>query len=274
MSRHARDHRMARPYWGLRTSEMVFSWPERARALLPRLPAGARFSHGTAALIWNLPVPLALEREMRPHVTVDADRRAMDSADIIGHAMRMIGGETVVVDGIPVSSPARLWRELSAQLLLPDLVALGDAILHRDLATGAELARSVAPRGFRGRQTAHAALVLLDARAESPPESKLRVALLTADLPAMLVNEPLYDATGRFVARTDLRFRDYPIAIEYDGDGHRSDPRQWRKDVRRFAEIEDAGVEVIRATGEDLPSFERIVRRARARLARHGWSPT
>jgi len=63
--------------------------------------------------------------------------------------------------------------------------------------------------------------------------------------------------------------------IEYDGDGHRSSHEQWRKDVGRFAAIEDLGLAVIRATADDMPGFERVVARTWERItasSRGSWN--
>lgn len=234
--------------------------------LLPRLPPGSFFSHTTAAQLWGLPLPLHARTDLRPHVSVPAGHRAVDTRDAIGHEVVIRAGEVTSLGRIHVSTPARIWMELSPLLGLSGLVALGDALLRSGSASEAELDHALSRRGFRGRRNAIAARPLLDERAESPMESILRVALVTAGLPALLVNEAVYDPAGRFVARPDLRFRDYPVVVEYDGDGHRSDAVQWRRDVRRYAELEDLGFDAIRATAADLPHFTRIVARARHRI--------
>src|SRR5690606_35632822 len=54
------------------------------------------------------------------------------------------------------------------------------------------------------------------------------------------------------VARVDLAYPELKIAIEYDGDGHRSDREQWRRDIRRQRELERRGWIVIHLTQADL----------------------
>ena len=268
LSRRRIDRSLARPYWGIRSEVETFDPVVRARQLRPRLPADAFFSHVTAAQIWGLPLPRRVVQDVRPHVSMPTPLRGMDTADVISHAVRIDASSDVVrVDGMRVSSVARLWIEMSSLLGLADLVALGDSILHRGLAREDELTRRAARPRFRGRLTARAALSLLDERAESPMESLLRVALVSAGLSPILVNQPLIDSRGGFVARPDLRLADRPVVIEYDGDGHRSDPDQWRKDVARYGAIEDLGFVVVRATAADLPAFTRVIERVR-RLAR------
>src|SRR5690606_13954526 len=55
-----------------------------------------------------------------------------------------------------------------------------------------------------------------------------------------------------FVARVDLAYPELRSAIEYEGDGHRTDKEQWRKDIQRQRELEDRGWIVIRLTQADL----------------------
>ncbi len=43
---------------------------------------------------------------------------------------------------------------------------------------------------------------------------------------------------GRFVARVDLLFEEYGEILEYHGDHHRTDRRQWRRDRTREADLE------------------------------------
>lgn len=255
---------------GVRNEERETAFRRAVRHRLARLPAGAWFSHVTAALLWGIPIPPRARDEPRLHVTVAAPRRAIDSKRVLGHRAALTAGEVTTMADLPVTTPARTWRDLAAMLELPDLVAAGDAILRRRLADEAALLSLGEDGAFRGSRRLRDALELLDGRAESPPESLLRVALIRSGIPPMLVNEPLHDRTGRFVARPDLRLRDWPIVIEYDGDGHRTDQQQWRKDIGRFAAIEDLGETVIRATGDDLPGFERIVARVWDRIARAG----
>jgi len=41
------------------------------------------------------------------------------------------------------------------------------------------------------------------------------------------------------------------IALEYEGDHHRTDRRQFRRDIRRFEALADMGWLTIRVTAED-----------------------
>jgi len=239
----------------------------RATALAPRLPESGFFSHATAARLWDIPLPPRLEAAPSVHVGVPRGRRAVDRRGVVGHALDVAEGALTTLAGVRLTTPARTWRDLGASLGLAHLVAAGDHVLRLGLATRDDLAAEIEEHGFRGRRALHEALELLDPAAESPPESMLRVALVRSGITGLLVNVDVLDPYGRFVARPDLRLRDHPIVIEYDGDGHRADPQQWRRDVARFSALEDLGLSVIRATGDDMPGFERIVARTWDRIA-------
>jgi len=49
------------------------------------------------------------------------------------------------------------------------------------------------------------------------------------------------------------------VAIEYEGDHHRTDHDQWRYDIRRFTDLQGAGWFVYRATADDLRDPRRLL---------------
>jgi len=94
-------------------------------------------------------------------------------------------------------------------------VVAGDAALHRNLVTMAELLIEVAATSpHQGRGRALEAVLLMDSRSESVGESRTRLALrrLGFEPDSQVV---LRDADGRFVARVDLVVDG--VVIEFDG---------------------------------------------------------
>lgn len=67
----------------------------------------------------------------------------------------------------------------------------------------------------------------------------------------------------------DLSYPDLRIAIEYDGDHHRSDDRQWDADVRREEAFREAGWTYLRMTKSSDMS-EKPARLDRMDVARGG----
>jgi very-short-patch-repair endonuclease len=56
------------------------------------------------------------------------------------------------------------------------------------------------------------------------------------------------------------------VGVEYDGDQHRTDRRQYVKDIRRIETLERLGWIVVRVVAEDRPAA--IIRRVRAALTK------
>ena len=147
--------------------------------------------------------------------------------------------ERTVVDGVPVTSPARTWRDLAVHLDFASLVAAGDSVLRGGTSRG-EIAEVVA-RGFhvRGIRNARMAAKLLDGRSRSRPESHLRVAVSSLGL-AFGVNEPVFRTTGGWLAEPDLSLTAARLALEYQGLDH-ANPDRMRRDMTRFADLRGDG---------------------------------
>ena len=104
----------------------------------------------------------------------------------------------------------------------------------------------------RGRGAACARRALRDVRvgAESPMETLLRLLLLRAGLPEPQLN-PAVDV-GDGILHPDLLYPEWRVVLEYEGDGHRTDQRQWRRDIARREAFESAGWRVIRVHRDDV----------------------
>jgi very-short-patch-repair endonuclease len=187
-----------------------------------------------------------------------------------GHSSQLPDSEITFVGGLRVTSVARTWRDMSAVLSLGDLVALGDYFIHwRSPLTTIEDLRWIVERmtGRRGVKKARAALELLDARSESPAESRLRVILMLAGLPRPRVNyETVLTETGQAV-RLDLAYPEVKFLIEYQGDYHR-ERGQWRKDMTRRSRLEAQGWYVMELNADDLKDPAELTHRIRTVLAR------
>lgn len=67
----------------------------------------------------------------------------------------------------------------------------------------------------------------------------------------------------------DMTYPEARIAIEYDGDVHRTDPRTWRRDIARKQRLEELGWRVIVVTADDVYLHPaRLVTRVRTALRR------
>jgi hypothetical protein len=98
-----------------------------------------------------------------------------------------------------------------------------------------------------------AALPMLEPRTDSPMETRVRLLIVRAGLPYPRVNVDVFDAhDGSWLARPDFCYPAVKVAIEYDGDHHRTDKYQWRDDILRKEDLEDRGWRVIVLTADDV----------------------
>lgn len=245
------------------------------------LPEGAYFSHLTAGRLWPLPLPEPKEDEL-VHVAVGPSLQPPHRVGVTGHHISDPLVRTVRRRGRLLVDPASLFCQLSALLGVEDLVAVGDALVlePRFIDDGEErpwlTVRDLAERvdKFRGRGKARAALALALVRpgAESRPESLLRVAMVGAGLPEPDVNPDIYSPDGVFLGRGDLVYWTWRVIVEYDGDQHRSNSRQYEKDVGRLDGFGRHGWRVVRITKSAFFTDRRAcVARVEQALADAGW---
>lgn len=175
--------------------------------------------------------------------------------------------EVEEVDGLLVTTPARTAVDLGCWYPTAEAVAGLDALVRavkvNDLDVREILRRS---GGRRGIARARVALDLVDAGAESPKESWLRVLLIAAGLPRPQTQIPVYDGYWKPFAVLDMGWPEPKVAAEYDGEQHRTDPRRYRWDAKRHERLQRCGWIVIRVLAGDPPAD--IVRRVRSALAR------
>lgn len=105
---------------------------------------------------------------------------------------------------------------------------------------------------------------LVDRGAESPRETYLRLLLIRGGLPRPQTQIPLY-ANGSVVAYLDMGWPELMVGVEYDGDHHRSDRRQYVRDIRRQELVEELGWRLVRVVAEDHPTD--ILQRVRRAIA-------
>ena len=122
---------------------------------------------------------------------------------------------------------------------------------------------SVADRhpGARGLRKLETALEFVDAGAQSPRETYLRLLLIQAGLPRPQTQIPVIMDDETYYL--DMGWEDCMVAVEYDGEHHRTDPLQYRKDIRRQEALQRLEWIVIRVVAGDHPAATlRRVRRA------------
>ncbi|GAA4938899.1 hypothetical protein EV188_108250 [Actinomycetospora succinea] len=161
--------------------------------------------------------------------------------------------EIVVVDGVSVTSPLRTAYDLVRAVDFVEGVVALDALA----AVGEFEPEAILEHvGGRSRPRGHRRLAPAVEAAEpgsgSPPETRLRLVLVEHGIPRPVVQCPVPGVRAAWVPHVDLGWPELKVAVEYQGDLHRTDPEQWRRDQERWAVLGAAGWLVIPATWEDL----------------------
>lgn len=222
----------------------------RLAAVLLTAPPGAVVSHLSAADVWGLQIPMRARDDDRVHLTIPDGSRAESRVD--RRLYRMPFDETSVVRrrSIPVTSPARTWRDLAGILQRPALLAATDQLVN-GLASRQELQAELRRRPTgRGCARATDVLPLADPRAESPMESVVRWLVHDGGLPPPEPQFTVRDVDG-IVGRADLAWPDRRVIVEFDGDVHR-ERAVFVKDARRQNRLIAAGWTVLRFTSADV----------------------
>lgn len=152
-------------------------------------------------------------------------------------------------NGVRIASSARLGLDLAARSDLRGAVADLDEVLRAGHVNRAELEERLRACHEHGVVRARRAVALTDPRAQSRPESELRVVLHLADLhPEPQVQ--VWDATG-LVCWLDLAFRQWRVGIAYDGQWHAL-RLQLSKDRRMLNRLQALDWEIVFVTADDL----------------------
>lgn len=264
---------MVAPYWGLRAEvDPGADAARRAQIFAARMPPRAFYFGRTAAAIHGLPLPSRFSEEWQLHVGVTAGERRVDALGIVPHHIRVGAQDLELRHGIAVTSIARTWCDLATcGLTLAELVAAGDrAIWYRGpLILRSKLDAALARyEGRRGVRLMQLGLPLLSDRADSAPESELRVSIILAGFPSPDVNVEIRLRSG-VPAQPDLSWPAQKVAIEYEGKHHRTDRGQWHRDIRKHTGLQEENWSVYRATADDYQSPGRLL----AWLSRHLSTP-
>lgn len=167
---------------------------------------------------------------------------------------RIEADEIAVVEGMRITTPARTALDLARRCRLGVAVAAIDALVQATDLKMADVELLVDRyRGRRGMKRARAALELVDGGAQSPKETWLRLLLIEAGFPRPQTQIAVRNEWNWIEAYLDMGWEDIKLAVEYDGDQHRSSRYQYVKDIRRLERLEQLGWIVVRVVAEDHP---------------------
>jgi very-short-patch-repair endonuclease len=230
------------------------------------LPPGAAIGGLSAAYLWGvdlLPrdapvaivIPRAVQSRLRTQPRVSVLRSTLSPADLTQFA------------ALPVTTPLRTAFDVGRRSRRTDAVVAIDALLHRRLVKLDALRGYAADHpGWPGSRMLAAALEVAEPSAESPMETRMRLVIIDGGMPRPTVQHEIRDRHGRFLARVDLAYPQWRVAIEYEGDHHRG-RAAFRRDITRLNALREAGWLVLRFTADDvLREPARVVRLVQAAI--------
>jgi hypothetical protein len=234
-----------------RLAGVPVTWKQRALAACLVSGTGAVVSHRSAAVLWGVsgfrPGPL--------EITVPAGRSGRNALARVHRSDEVDG---VRRDGVPVTRPARTIADL-ARVVSGDVLeeAVDDALCRR-LCRLDELPARGALREVLAAWNG-------DGLPEGVAEMRVVRALLAAGLPAPVRQYEIW-VGGVLIARVDLAYPPFRLAMELDGFRWHAGRRKFRSDRMRRNRVEAAGWRLLEAAPEDIGALvagaAAIVRRA------------
>ncbi len=229
-------------------------------ACLTVLPLGTAVDGVTALRVWGVDVGPVLPYRFVTTAAYQSRRPAIRVRRVAALPPR----RGSVVSPVPALVAAK------TELGLLDLVVAADWLVRTKRATLDDVREGLALATGRYCRRARRAGELVRAGAESARESRLRLAIVLAGLPEPETNVDLGDEHF-FIGRVDLYLRDWNIAVEYEGDHHRTDARVFGHDLERYEQLAAAGVLVVRVSKTHLRRPREVVARIHAALLARGY---
>jgi hypothetical protein len=238
------------------------------RAAAMRLPDQAVIAGASAAYLYGVEHAARFQDDV--DVILPWQARVPRLRGLRVHTLDLDPDEVADHAGFRVTAPCRTCWDLASWTDAAGAVATIDTLLAKHLLSREQLADYlVARRGQRGSRRAEQVFGMVEAAAQSPQESRLRVRFTLAGLPRPVVQFEIRLPDGQ-VYHPDLAWPDFQVAVEYDGVWH-GDTEQFHRDRRRLNQLVSAGWLVLHVTSERLRTdFPGIIREVRAALASRG----
>jgi hypothetical protein len=240
-------------------------------------------SHATAFILWEFPGFLPGRDEPGIHISRPDTMAIPRRRGVVGHRGQFFPDEITRVDGLLVTTRARTWLDVSRKMSVDELTVVADHLLRiprpefegrcEPYATIGALSDMLdRHKGTPGIRKARLALEQARIGADSAPETRLRLALERGGLPEPELNAPA-DLGYGVVRQPDLAYREYRVAVEYEGESH-SDPSQIVRDIAREEDFARAGWSQIRISKRHMVNDAvAAVAKVRTAMAERGWRP-
>lgn len=204
----------------------------------------------TAARLFGWPLPISLRKDVLHLCTANINKR-IRTKGVTLHRMGRL--KSVKWLQLPVMSPLLTFSQLASICSVETLVQIGDAAIG-DWKTPPRFALPTLTehisetRHLRDRTKLKAAIELIREGVDSPMETDLRLWVVSRNLPEPAVHPAVYCPTIDRTLHPDLGYPKAKLALEYEGDHHRTSEEQWADDIDRVNALRAAGWTVLRVT--------------------------
>ncbi len=238
----------------------------QARAVQLLVP-GAVISHTTAARLHGL-AGLGFWAPAEPvQATVEASATRWQRQSVRIHFQTLDAEDVVDLGGLRVTSVRRTLYDCGTRLARVPFVCLLDSAMNKRLCSTEDVSL-IAELLCGRRRVAGAWVALADPRAESPPETRVRLVLHDADLPPDQLQIDVWTDGGFHVARLDMGWirKRRKVGMEVDSAWHDL-PRALYRDREKLNALRALDWDVRQVTNWDAhqrPSY--IVAQAKQAL--------
>jgi hypothetical protein len=222
----------------------------RRRGIVCGLSASAL--HGAKWVDDDAPIELALPNHRAP-------------TGVITHNYTLFDDEMIKRGGMQLTTVERTAFDLALTGRIGPVVARLDSLAAATHFKDEDVRRLARNHPHvKGSRRLDRVLHLVDAGAESPQETRVRLLLIDNGFPRPVTQIPVPGPDGLPRYYLDMGWEDMMVAVEYDGEHHRKNTADYRKDIIRLECIQSLGWIVVRVVAGNRPRdvVERV-RRAR-----------
>jgi len=198
--------------------------------------------HGAKWIDDDSPVELIWKNARSPAGVITRDELLMENEFQHLHQLR-------------VTTPERTAFDLGRRGRLGMAVARLDALAQAtDFKVSSVEELAAQHRHTRGLRQLETALQLMDAGAESPRETWLRLLAIRAGYPRPRTQIPVLSPDGRRWYYLDMGWEDIKLAAEYDGDQHRTTRERFAYEIERAEDLDVLDWTVVKAAARHHPA--------------------
>jgi hypothetical protein len=245
------------------------SWEQLAMATALWCAPDGLVSHQAAGALWRFEGVLA----DRVHITVPPVRSLRSELVVVHHTSTLLPADIGRRGPIAVTSPLRTAVDLASVLAPADLEIAIESALRRRMFSIGQLRWRADALGGKGRRGSGALRRLLESRVLGASASgwEVRTARLLA---AAGLGEPArqYEVRvrGRLIARLDLAYPEYRIAIEYDSDEWHHGVARRHRDIERRNRLRANGWTVVEVSAAQLRAPDSLIATVQAVIEGQG----